>query len=58
MSTLLREVMKQEGYTKAEALEVIRETFEECKQDHEETLFQLGFELDYSYDLMAIVASK
>jgi hypothetical protein len=58
MNSVLKTLIKKEGYTKSEAVKVVLEEFEECGRDYEETLFQLGFELDYASDLIDIVATR
>lgn len=55
---LLKSIMKKEGLSKEEAIEMIMEEFECCNMDGEETLYNLGYEPDYCFDLIDIVASN
>lgn len=58
MNKLLKEIMRNEHISLKEATEMVMEEYEACGMDGEETLFNLGFELDYYFDLFDILASK
>jgi len=58
MNSLLKAMMKRDSLSKEEAIEIIMEEFEAQSMDGEETLYALGFELDYAFDLMDIVANN
>ena len=53
---LLVAMMKRDGLTRKEAISILMEEFEENDMDVEETLYNLGFEPDYCFDLIEIVS--
>lgn len=59
MNELLRLIMRQEGFlTRTEAVEYIRETYVDSGRDIERTLYDLGFEDDFAFDLEVIIRGR
>lgn len=56
MNELLSMLMQRDTISKSAAIEMIMEEFEESGMDVELTLWSLGFEPDYCFDLLDICA--
>jgi hypothetical protein len=56
MNELLQALMSRKSINKDEAIAMILEHFEESGMDAELTLWSLGFEPDYCFDLIDICA--
>ena len=52
---LITTIMRNEDVSRQEAIEILREEFEECNKDLEVALYNLGFELDYAYEALKYV---
>jgi hypothetical protein len=55
MNELLKIVMRTEDLSRKEAIEYIKDEYEDSNQDFELTLWNLGLEPDYILDLIDIV---
>ena len=57
-NALLKAIMRRDSISKNEAIEQILDEFDACGCDAEECLYNLGFEPDYVFNLIDIVADN
>ena len=48
--SLIKGIMRNEGVSRLEAIEILKEEFRETNGDMEQTLYNLGFEPDYCFE--------
>lgn len=58
MNKLLKEITRNGHISLKEAIELVMEEYIACDMNVEETLYNLGFEPDYYFDLLDILARK
>jgi hypothetical protein len=58
MNKLIIELMEKEDISRKEAIEMVIDEYQDTGNDPDETLYNLGFELDFSFDLYDIVSRK
>lgn len=52
---LIRSLMKREGLTEEQAIELVQEEVESFDGDIEEALYSLGYEPDYCFDVYNVL---
>ena len=57
MNELIREIMRSYNVSKDEAITMCLEEYEDSGMDVEDSLYNLGFELDYAFQFFDIVSN-